>query len=590
MVMYHAATTSHCWTVPHQDKDDDDEEVSIPWIALLLLEAATHGRFVVEVRGRKLTLGLVSDITPPSLINEYVNDAISEMKETPDADASMVESFYEPIGEFGAGLFAGWYENLNPNWWEGIIWPTEIEASSIAYVLRENLRTLDEISLESISAACKHLIANEPFQTLFERMRQFREKKTDLTSPESDSRFESLIDKDAPGLVHEAARNRLTDICSRANSILKELLDNPPIIEGKFRSIYQWGSDGLVEWTGVDQAGIRMPLTNFSYAQNRWINFAIEVAAIPNTCPLKLICLDEPEAGLHRRAERYLARGLATIASSNNLTMLMATHSPEFLGLKGAVLNHVHRDAQGLTVLESLTSDLSMRLDDLGLDRSDLLQLCRLVLVVEGQHDLIVLHELLGEELRSLGVEVLALRGLKNLKNASDAQLLFRFTDADVVYLADNENSERISSIWHRAQAAPYDEALEILSEMTRGSANSEAVFLKEFAALAHGFDARSRIHLAAVPKGDIIEYLPIGCFVDKSFRINDWDELRRNWQKSGTKKSLKSWMTLSFGSEFSDEAIRTAASSMDVIPDDFVTLLEMIKRIVNDGMRIQSS
>ena len=582
MATYHAASTAHCWTVPHEEEDEATEEVTIKTLALLLLEAAVHGRFVVEVNNSKLTLGLVSDVTPPSLMSELVSDAVSEMKEMARSDADMVECFYGPIGEFGSMMFEAWYELPAPNWWEGIIWSTEIEASSVAYVLREKSRTLDEISVESISASCSHLYPAEQFMTRFERMRLNQERKMDITSAEVDPRFESLIDRSSLNFVHEVAQEHLSSICSRANQILVELLENPPVVEGSFRSIYEWGSHGLVDWSAVDQSGIRMPLPNFSSAQNRWINFAIEVASISDDCPLRLICLDEPEAGLHRRAERFLARGLANVVRSNNLTALIATHSPEFLGLEGAILNHVHRDAQGHTVIESLTTDLSTRLNDLGLDKSDLLQLCRVVLVVEGQHDLIVLQCLLGEELRSLGVELLALRGLRNLKNASDAQLLFRFTDADVVYLADNENSERISSIWYRAQAVPYEEALEILSEMTRGSTNSEAVFLKEFAALAHGFDARSRIHFAAVSKGDIIEYLPIEYFVNESFRIKDWAELRRNWEKSGTKKSLKAWMTLSFGSEFSDEVIREAASAMDSVPDDFVSLLESVRKIAS--------
>ena len=588
LATYHAASTAHCWTVPGEEVDENSEEVPINTLAFLLLEAAVHGRFVVEVRSQKLTLGLVSDVTPPSLMSELVSDAVSEMKEMANPSAEMVDSFYRPIGEFGPMMFSDWYQIPASNWWEGIIWSTEIEASSVAYVLRENARTLDEISIEAISASCSHLVPTEPFLTLFERMSLSRERKMDLASTEADPRYESLIDKDSLGFVHEVARERLSDICSRANLILKELLENPPVVEGNFRNIYQWGSDGLVEWSAVDQAGIRMPLLNFSSAQNRWINFAIEVASISDDCPLRLICLDEPEAGLHRRAERHLARGLANVVRSNNLTLLMATHSPEFLGLEGAMLNHVHRDAQGHTVIESLTNDLSTRLDDLGLDKSDLLQLCRVVLVVEGQHDLIVLQQLLGEELRLLGVEVLALRGLRNLKNASDAQLLFRFTDADVVYLADNENNERISSIWYRAQAVPHEDALEILSEMTRGSTNSEAVFLKEFAALAHGFDARNRIHLAAVSKGDIIEYLPMEYFVNESFRIKDWAELRRNWEKSGTKKSLKAWMTLSFGSEFSDEVIREATSAMDSVPDDFVNLLEIVRKIASKRMETE--
>ena len=486
-------------------------------------------------------------------------------------------------------IFSHWYEIPSPNWWEGIIWSTEVEASSIAYVLRENARNLEEIVLDSLVESCSYRYPAEQFMTLFERMRVSMERKMDLTTSETDRRFEALIDRTSTNFVHNDAEEKLLSICTRANQILQELLENPPVIEGKIRSIYQWVSHGLVEWSGIDQAGIRMPLANFSFAQNRWINFAIEVASISDDCPMRLVCLDEPEAGLHRRAERYLARGLANVVRSNNLTALIATHSPEFLGLESVQLNHVHRDAQGHTVVETLTSDLTSRLDELGLDKSDLLQLCRVVLVVEGQHDLTVLQRLLGEELRVLGVEVLALRGLRNLKNASDAQLLFRFTDADVIYLADNENHDRISNIWYRAQAVPHDDALEILSEMTRGSVNSEAVFLKEFAALAHGFEAKNRIHLAAVSKGDIIEYLPIEYFVAESFGVRDWAELRRRWVASGTKKSLKAWMSLTYGSEFSDALIGEAASAMDSVPEDFVRLLENVQKIVSKSRGIET-
>jgi energy-coupling factor transporter ATP-binding protein EcfA2 len=580
VAMYHAASTGHCWTVPQDDEEEDSDVFTVKQIALLLLEAAVRGRFVVQVRSQKLTLGLVSDITPPSLMSELISEAVSELEDMERPDASMVESFFEPVGEFGAGIFADWYETPYPNWWEGIIWSTEVEASSIAYVLREKARTLEEIVLDSLVESCSHRYPAEQFMTLFERMRVSRERKMDLTTSDMDRRFEALIDRTSSNFVHNDAQERLLRICARANQILQELLENPPVIEGKIRNIYQWGSYGLVDWSGVDQAGIRMPLANFSFAQNRWINFAIEVASIPDDCPMRLVCLDEPEAGLHRRAERYLARGLANVVQSNNLTALIATHSPEFLGLEGVQLNHVHRDAQGHTVIETLTSDLTSHLHELGLDKSDLLQLCRVVLVVEGQHDLIVLQRLVGEELRVLGVEVLALRGLRNLKNASDAQLLFRFTDADVIYLADNENHERISSIWYRAQAVPHKDALEILSELTRGSSNSEAVFLKEFASLAHGFEAKNRIHLAAVSKGDIIEYLPIEYFIAESSGVQDWAELRRRWTASGAKKSLKAWMSETFGSDFSDAVIGEAASAMDSVPEDFVRLLENVRKI----------
>lgn len=581
--MYHAATTNHGWTVPHEVEDGEDPLAFVD-LSLLLLEAAVKGRFALKHSEGKLIIGMVSDVTPPSLMSETISMATSEMVEEDEDDPSMVNSLYEPMGEWGSLLFSDWHELLNPNWWEGIIWPTRIEAGAVAYVLRENELSLKTITTRALMHSHGALPDPEAGISIVEILRQNRENRSDLTMQGPDIAFDYLIDRTQPDLISEHAKDQLDAIRVKANEILKLLLETPPTLDCQFRPIFQWESEGVVLWSAIDQSGIKMPIDMFSFAQVRWIRFAVEIASVPGNCPIRLICLDEPEAGLHRRAEKYLASGLQKLCAMENLTMVVATHSPEFLGLRDIPLNHVHRDAHGKTTIERLSEELEDRIDDFGLNRSDLLQLCRLVLVVEGQHDLIVLQELIGPELRSLGVEIMALRGLKNLKNASDAQLLFRFTDADVMYLTDNEDNDRVNSIWVRAQSAPAEQALDVLAEFTRGSANSEAVFIKEFAALALDFKARERIHLAAVSKPDIIEYLPISHFVNESFGISDWETARALWEKSKTKKNFKSWLALSYGSSFDDNTIRDATKSMDHIPTDFTDLLTSVHNLLNDG------
>jgi len=350
-----------------------------------------------------------------------------------------------------------------------------------------------------------------------------------------------------------------------------------------------WNSDGVVEWSATDNAGLTMPIDLLSTAQQRWVKLAVEIASIPDNCPIRLVCIDEPEAGLHRRAERFMARGLQKIVTSQSLTLVIATHSPEFLGISDARLHHVHRNANGKTEIESLTNDLRQHLEEFGLDKVDLLQMCRMFLVVEGQHDAIVLGELIGDDLTRMGVEVVALRGLRNLKNASDAQLLFRFTDASVLYLSDNENHDRVSNIWNEARNASPEMAIEILSEISKGNKNSEAVFLREFATLAHTLDAKERIHLAALAYGDIIEYLPLQFFVPPTSGHVSWSQVRQAFAGSGTKKSMKTWMSGQYGSDFSDETIRTAVRSMDDIPEEFTKLLAFVRSIIEESVRKDS-
>jgi len=279
-----------------------------------------------------------------------------------------------------------------------------------------------------------------------------------------------------------------------ANKTFKKFLDSAPQLSCSKCPISQWFQGPPIEW-GIEIDGEEtLPLSSLSWAERRWASMAIRLSAPTTNVPVRLLVIDEPERGLHRRAERHLAKALRDLTSEMGVTCVVATHSPAFLSVQEARLHHLWKDTSGTSRLETLPTDIEPWVYELGLDKTDLLQLCRLVLIVEGEHDAIILKKLFKEELSQWGVQIFPLRGLRNIANATDASFIFRYTDATVLYLTDNDNHERVSDIWHRALTTEPENQLAILSEFTDSRASAEGQFLKEFASLAIDLAARHRI------------------------------------------------------------------------------------------------
>ena len=252
--------------------------------------------------------------------------------------------------------------------------------------------------------------------------------------------------------------------------------------------------------------------------------------------------IDEPERALHRRAEAHVASGLNHLAANHDLRLVIATHSPEFLSLPEANLVHVRRDSQHATIATAAPRDLAAQLDELGLNKSDLLQMNRGILLVEGQHDLVILDALIGDRLREVGVTMLCMRGAKHLK-AWDAQLVQRYTDIPFFVLVDNESDDRINGIWERAKEAAQNGQphMRIIDELTlKGAFGVEAEFLRELwkNLLQDNLFERCEL-LAGLP--DIPEYL------DAKLLIISWRhdviDLRKAAGQGDSSTKFKAWM-----------------------------------------------
>ena len=402
-----------------------------------------------------------------------------------------------------------------------------------------------------------------------------------LTDPTAEAAGASdlLEERDGWYRLKPELAGMVVELIATARRWYGELLEGAPLLDLLVREPSEWPSSPPLEWRAIDETGAFVRLENLSSAQRRWASFALQIALLERSTLPFLIVLDEPEAALHRRAERHLAQGIQSLAEELGASVVVATHSPSFLNIPDARLVRVHRDSKGKTALESMDHQLRDRISQLGLNTEDLLQFCRTALLVEGEHELIIFDELFKHEFARRGIELFPLRGARSLKNASDAQLLFRYTQADVKVVLDNENAERVSDIWIRSCNA-YDAGEDhhaVLRELVANGWTSEAKFLQEYCALAVKFSSRDRISFGALTLPDIVDYLPVSSIAPKATRHGDWTDLRRRYAQSGTRKDFKSWMSATYGAAYDEATIRAATRALNCVPDDFQALIASV-------------
>ena len=207
----------------------------------------------------------------------------------------------------------------------------------------------------------------------------------------------------------------------RANRILGKLLLKPPRLSLVAGEPLDWATGYGPHWES-DPGG---KIDNLSDAEKRWSRIAIALAShhlpLRNfhdlgissagatlTRPAPFLLLDEPERGLHRAAEAHLADGLLGLARTDEVRLIIATHSPTLLDAgQGQIVELKKRPNGGIGELAELTSAEIDELRSFGLQPSSLLYLDRGYLLVEGVHDKAILEGWFAEELKALRVSVL---------------------------------------------------------------------------------------------------------------------------------------------------------------------------------------
>lgn len=420
-------------------------------------------------------------------------------------------------------------------------------------------------------------------------------------------------------LHHETRRRMRTDSPAELEAVAREIggsadayysgfLADSPALEVQVAPEYEWPFGGALSWRATDFHPLPRPLARFSAAQARWARFSAMLASATCAGPLasyerddaepegsndqhmrvrvddlapRILMIDEPELHLHRSAESHMAQGLQRLTEDAVDYLFVATHSPDLLNIPDAHLFWIN-DGQ----IQVLTGTDTGQLDGLGLKPSDLLGITRVLLLVEGHHDELVLDLTVGEQLRLANTRIVPLNGGRNLAAVADSQVLFEFTNAHVLGLLDNISAGHMVDVWEHALVLRATEglvsALEFINTSLPGKNRAENVYMRAwFMKAIEKPDSfpHSRMSPFGLEKADIVEYLPVEAFVRKA---RSWDELRtEHTDKVATgqlkdgrlRNNFKEWVTRTYDTDFGDDRIRQAVAMMPDIPEEFEAL-----------------
>lgn len=304
----------------------------------------------------------------------------------------------------------------------------------------------------------------------------------------------------------------------------------------------------------------------------------------PSPARQVLYMYDEPEAALHRAAEVHMASSIVEGAEAPR-QVVVATHSPELLNTPLARVVEVRRGA-GRSDVHLLDLADKEALHTLGLVPADLLRLTKIFVIVEGEHDEVLLKHFLGSRLRRARVELIAQHGAKKLPHTVESTVLFDHTEAKLVGLVDNELSERLETIWEEAKrVAKTDSVDRAVKEVVEavGKETGEQQYVGAWLSRAIRKGVANRVYPAALEAADIVEYLPVERLVPGA---SSWEHLHETYagyraDRSDGKSALafKSWLEKTYKADFSPTSLRRAAAGLPV-PLDMERLMKRLEAL----------
>lgn len=312
-----------------------------------------------------------------------------------------------------------------------------------------------------------------------------------------------------------------------------------------------------------------------------------------------IVTIDEPEAGLHPTAIRHLSQGLALLGDALHVHFVVATHSPHVLrtvrGTSGTIA-HAHLDGRGQTIFEAVDpAELDSLASVIGMHQEDVLQMTSTFVIVEGEHDKVVLEEVLRDSLAQAGAVIVPMRGADNSHQIVDSAILWRFHEGRIVVVLDSLSTERITTALSEAQAllctGARAEALAVIETLKAGSADEgtrELEALHELFVHAALSDRLQRLEVFSLAKPDIVDYfhpVELGAHPESSefgsAKIEDvWPELMKRYRNAPRKNKpgFKTWALIQLGVEGDVTSVLSkAARNLDRIPSDFEDLRRLV-------------
>ena len=411
--------------------------------------------------------------------------------------------------------------------------------------------------------------------------------------------------------ISKEFRQAKGEIETAASRFLAEFFDDAPELWVRIDSPDKWfEGQKPIEWKARTSSGIPLSLNQLGSAHRRFSDFAIQRALRTENWDLKndssetssIALIDEPERALHRLGEAKVFEGLKNLAG----IVIAATHSPTLIADSSVNLIHLAPTGTGLV---SITNHIggyagsrdrspSQIASELGITLSDLLSLLKVVVLVEGAHDELVVGAMCPEIAQQADVRMLTLGGTKGIPGIAKSTFLIHMTDAHIVVATDNAQQAWLEGVEARVidrRNRGHNWRRE-LEDARNAHTTPEERHLLDLLGSAIETNQESRVHYFGFSKPDIVKFIqPDLICGDRYSAWSDVDqaflsETGRKRFGSGDGKAFKNWISDN-GGRYHTDGIAQALKELEAQWADsggvtahrdreFTNLGEMVQRL----------
>jgi hypothetical protein len=418
-----------------------------------------------------------------------------------------------------------------------------------------------------------------------------------------------LLDKNSE--ITKELRQAKEEIESAASRFLAEFFDDAPELWVRIDFPDKWfAGQQPIQWKARISNGISISLNQLGSAHRRFADFAIQRALRTENWNLKgdssntssIALIDEPERALHRLGEAKVFAGLRNLAD----IVIAATHSPTLIADSSVNLIHV---APTGSELVSITSHIggyagsrdlspSQIASELGITLADLLSLLKVVVLVEGPHDELVVRSMCPEIAQQVDVRMLTLGGTKGIPGIAKSTFLIHMADAQILVATDNARQSWLKEVEARVidrRNRGSNWRRELRDARDSGTTPEERLLL-ELLGSAIETNQESRVHYFGFSKPDIVKFLDPELICGD--RYSTWSEVDQAFLSEtgrqrfgpGDGEAIKKWVN-SHGGRYHTDGIAQALKELEARwadsggvtahrDSEFTDLGEMVQRL----------
>jgi hypothetical protein len=391
------------------------------------------------------------------------------------------------------------------------------------------------------------------------------------------------------GKISQFLAESAASLSFSATQLFAEFFSDAPELQLQITDPDSWfAGTQRIEWLAKTSNAESFPISELGSAHLRFANFAINSALQKPTVvsdptfgghadPTTVALIDEPERALHSSGEEEVFAHLVNLGD----IVVAATHSSKLIADSSVNMLHIVRGSHGTNSVSSYLGGItghplkspSKIAQELGVRLADLVSVVKVVLLVEGPQDELIINFMCPEVEGPIDVLCIPLMGYEDMPQLANSRFLTTMTDAQIVVVTDNANNKLLTELKrmateHRDKGWAWRKVFDEARNRKHPEPTREERALADLLESVVSNNRESRFHVFGSSQHDIAMYLP----ADKICKeFSSWDDLEnafladrgRGW-KRGDGRLLKMWVNAKPGGRYKLPGIRTALSELN--------------------------